>query len=172
MSSQPHNQARTPALLLLSSACLWVSLGTSWSLSFLIRKVGSIPPSHRPAAGPAEASAVLCGPQGAPGTSISPLGARRRSARPDSVSFVSNRIRSLRLGNIRLFSATLGNTGLCSASSALFGSVRLLSAQDPTKAPPQRGGSSLTPARPGPRMQARRPEQSRLSAVSTQPGRL
>lgn len=131
-----------------SATCLWVGLGTSWSLSFLIHKVGSIPPSHRTAAGPAEASAALCGPQGAPGTSLSPLGARRCSAWPDSVSFVPNRIRSVRLGNLRLSSATLGDTALCSASSALFGSVRVCSA--PLRAGHNKGPAPARRVRPHP----------------------
>lgn len=121
VSPQPHNQVRTPALLLLSSACLWVSLATSWSLSFLIRTVGSRPPSHRTLQAPRRPA--LC--------SVARRGRQRPPSRlrePDAARLGQTRLHSSPIGSIRSGSAIFGDTGLCSASKALFGSVRFCSA--------------------------------------------
>lgn len=104
VSSRPHNPFRASQPPLLSSTCLWASLKTSRSLSFLIHKMGSVAPSHRTVAGPgggglapANASTVLCVRQGAPRNL--PLSAWRPQP-----------LRSAGLGSIRHQSDPLGQT--------------------------------------------------------------
>lgn len=162
---------------LLSSACLWARLGISWSLSFLIHKIGSVSSSHWTGPGgggpaTAETSAVLCARQRALGTSPSPRGAC--PAAPLS----RTRLYSVPLGQTRLCSAgyaRLGKTRLCSASSAALGRARLCSAffgsaryagrrthKSPSPAPQR---LLLPSVRRSSGMEARRPEQNSLWAV-------
>lgn len=118
VSSWPCNQIRTPAPP-LSSVCLWASLRTSCSLSYLIHKKGSTPPPPFPHPRVSQD----CRRTRRPALTPWPAGGARNLALATLVR------RAAPLGRTRLYSPPLGQTRLCSAGHAGLGHTRQHSAE-------------------------------------------